>query len=931
MKSHNLRPIITCGWLCVAALGARLQAVQAADPVRWVTTATHAHRIGTALAAGPVAADDTLNIVVALKLRNRAELDARVAEMTDPSSPSFRRYAAHEELFERYAPSAAQAQSVADYLTRAGFTRVNVERGNLLVSARGTAANVQRAFNTPLAHFTRDGRRAIVNTADAKVPGELADTIAAVLGLQTLDQYHLATNVIPTEFPVIYDASSLPPATSTTVGIIAAGSQAEATQTVTDLTAVLTDSGAPALPVNVVLTGNGYGQGSGGVPEWDLDSQNILGMAGQLGRMIFYWASDLSDSSMTLAINEAVNDNVAKVINESFGECEEAAYIDGAMTSNDGLYELAVAQGQTVSVAAGDYGAYACGSLPEHSGAYGTSLGVQYAASSPYVIAVGGTTLSLAGSETYGSETAWSYGGGGPSAYETQPSWQAGVVPGTMRGVPDIALDAAGTYSSVLVNLKYSDLGGTSLASPLFVGAWARLESAHANGLGFPAPWLYGIGTTTGVSVFNDITSGSNGGYSAGPGWDYVTGFGSPNFANLNTYLSAGLLATNVDQEGGRLYLFYRAQDMNLYQATAPWPSTASLTTQVLSSGKTAPPVAPQSGIAAYDNTIYGSPEVFYLATTSYGDHVEQLWGTQHYPTDLNIAISSSNPPTAALSGSRLVGFIDSCAGSDNEFYVDANHHVRLLTWTPNGNWSSGDLTSITQTGAVAGTQLIGHIKGDAEELFYVESDNRVHELWRWSGCANAAGFDGWHSTVVNLANGNDAPNVAAGSPLAAIYDSTAATDSVFYIDVQGYLRELFFSTQGIWSNINVTGIAAAVSPGSGSTLSAHLDTIGGAREEVFFLDASGNVRLVSAPSSNPTQWTGPASALNTQAGTCAGNQLAAPAAATGSPLASDANTVAGEDELYYVSAAGQPYALWSAGGVWQCTAVTQSSPAAAQ
>jgi len=112
--------------------------------------------------------------------------------------------------------------------------------------------------------------------------------------------------------------------------------------------------------------------------------------------------------------------------------------------------------------------------------------------------------------------------------------------------------------------------------------------------------------------------------------------------------------------------------------------------------------------------------------------------------------------------------------------------------------------------------------------------------------------------------------------------------------------------------------------------LSAHLDTIGGAREEVFFLDASGNVHLVSAPSSDPTQWTGPASALNTQAGTCAGNQLAAPAAATGSPLASDANTIAGEDELFYVSAAGQPYALHSTGGAWQCTAVTQSSPAAA-
>src|SRR5262249_51764616 len=78
----------------------------------------------------------------------------------------------------------------------------------------------------------------------------------------------------------------------------------------------------------------------------------------------------------------------------------------------------------------------------------------------------------------------------------------------------------------VIVKGKTAQWGGTSLASPLFVGAWARIQSANAARLGFPASWIYGHGaqSTTG---FHDVLSGSNGSYSAAAGWDYTTGFGS--------------------------------------------------------------------------------------------------------------------------------------------------------------------------------------------------------------------------------------------------------------------------------------------------------------------------------------------------------------------------------------------------------------------
>jgi pseudomonalisin/xanthomonalisin len=161
----------------------------------------------------------------------------------------------------------------------------------------------------------------------------------------------------------------------------------------------------------------------------------------------------------------------------------------------------------------------------------GTVTGDSYPASSPYVIAAGGTTLSTGtGGASYVGETGWSYSGGGPSLYEAMPSWQAGIVPGTMRGVPDVAFDADFTSSpnsdvTYILDGSPTQNAGTSLAAPLFAGAWARLETSAGNTLGFAGSILYAHGSTP--TFFHDVTSGNNGDYNAGPGWDYVTGFGS--------------------------------------------------------------------------------------------------------------------------------------------------------------------------------------------------------------------------------------------------------------------------------------------------------------------------------------------------------------------------------------------------------------------
>ncbi len=173
-----------------------------------------------------------------------------------------------------------------------------------------------------------------------------------------------------------------------------------------------------------------------------------------------------------------------------------------------------------------------------------------YPAFSPNVVALGGTTLNVNGN-AYGSESGWGSGGGGISLYESKPAYQQSVPQSaTQRTIPDVSMDAdPNTGVSVYDSYDFGagsgwfQVGGTSLAAPLFAGLVAIADQGRLlAGLGTldgptqTLPLLYAIPSTD----FHDITSGSNGAFSAGAGYDLVTGRGSP-VANL----------MNVDLTGG--------------------------------------------------------------------------------------------------------------------------------------------------------------------------------------------------------------------------------------------------------------------------------------------------------------------------------------------------------------------------------------------
>jgi len=467
---------------------------------------------------GVLAHTQPMHIVVALKLRNGDELDALVAAHQTLTPARFS---------SEHAPTQMQAQAVATYLSQMGFKNVVIAPNHLLVSADGTAGTAQAAFQTSFARVqTRDGRVAFANNSDAHMPTSLQDSVLSVIGLQNAYVAHTfaqraqaktlagAATIAPhdpVQFSSIYGGTGEPTAAGVTVGIITEG---DMTQSVADLNTFTANNGLATVNTQVIYIGADSGDTSGN-GEWSIDTQDIIGASGgQVGQLILYATPSLTDADLLADFNAAETANVAKIINVSIGGCETDTKNDGTAAASDQIFELAVAQGQTFSIATGDRGSDECqngGNTPS------------WPADSPYVVAVGGTTLD-ASTTTWSSETVWVDAGGSPSTFEPKPSWQNALVPGTKRGLPDIAMDAdPNSGSEVYVNGGLEQWGGTSLASPIFVGLWARIIAIKGTTIGFAAPLLYQLP----VADFHDITVGNNGGEVAKVGYDFASGRGS--------------------------------------------------------------------------------------------------------------------------------------------------------------------------------------------------------------------------------------------------------------------------------------------------------------------------------------------------------------------------------------------------------------------
>jgi len=258
------------------------------------------------------------------------------------------------------------------------------------------------------------------------------------------------------------------------------------------------------------------------------------------GAKIAVYFTPNTDQGFIDAITTAVHDTTNKpsVISISWGG-PESSWTAQSLAALDAACQSAAALGITITVAAGDDG----------STDGGTGNNVDFPASSPHVLACGGTKLVASGA-TISSEVVWNElasqegaTGGGVSNVFPLPSWQANAnVPASSasaggRGVPDVAGDADPNAGyTIRVDGETMVIGGTSAVAPLWAGLIAVANQQLGKPVGFVQPALYAAKAAT---AFSDITQGNNGAFSAGPGWDACTGLGSPIAEKLIPLLAA--------------------------------------------------------------------------------------------------------------------------------------------------------------------------------------------------------------------------------------------------------------------------------------------------------------------------------------------------------------------------------------------------------
>jgi xanthomonalisin len=543
----------------------------------------------------PLESTKRLQVAVSLNLRNATQLQAFIKSVNTPGNADYGKFLTPDQFKAAYSPTDAQVQAVVAHLQQSGFTNITVSPNNTLVFADGNPATVATAFNTTMKTYTHGGKQRFGNDSDVMVPQPLSGIVGSVMGLQNVSQKHILSHLgsevgtqaavgtqtsggsnvthAPTDFPAIYDVGSTPTAFNTTVGIITWG---DLSQTQSDLALMTTAAAMNPVNVKVVPVTLGSAVDFSDDPdsdtEWNLDSQSITGTSGGVKQLIFYTAAngkggpadeELTDAGITAAYNQAVVDNLAKVINVSLGEDETGSNQAGTQQADDAVFAQAAAQGQTFSVASGDQGVYIAsgGDFETNAGVVLpapfslSSYSVSEPATSPNVIAVGGTEVSTNGT-AWAGEVAWNDGvvsagdgnnriwatGGGKSLFESAPTWQQTALGATTRSVPDVAYDASSvTGAQIFIDGQRYTVGGTSLASPIFVGVFARIQTYANNSIGFPASFMY-RDFPNNAAVLHDVTSGNNGvsyggttyGYNAATGWDYTTGYGSLDISKFN-------------------------------------------------------------------------------------------------------------------------------------------------------------------------------------------------------------------------------------------------------------------------------------------------------------------------------------------------------------------------------------------------------------
>lgn len=484
---------------------------------------------------GRTAPDASVSVVVGFAWRQPEELARLLRDVRDPRSPSYGRYLSAQEFAQRFAPRAREVAAAARHLRRAGLSVVEVSRSRLLLAARGRAAAVERALGTALVEVVDGGRRATMTASTPQLPAELGAQVLAVGSADALRP--LADGPMraapadmpfdPHEIGRLYGFDRLhaggrrgADARHATIAIATAFAYDPA-----DLDGFLRahDIARPADRTELIPIAGSLPATAPSVSdtlESTLDVEWAAAMAPE-SRVLAYVGSDALSTTFLRIYDRIVSDNRAAVLTTSWGRCEKE-YPTAFLAQVDAVFQRAAAQGITVIAAAGDRGAYECG---------GDQPSVAFPAAHPYVLAVGGTSLTAR--DGMHEETVWTGSGGATSSRFAAPPWQMHPAPG--RVLSDVALNAdPATGYLTLHDDTWLLVGGTSVGAPVWAALVAQINQARAEAgrptLGVAGPQLCEVAHATLLDPppLVDVVAGSNG-LGAAPGWDFPTGWGTPN------------------------------------------------------------------------------------------------------------------------------------------------------------------------------------------------------------------------------------------------------------------------------------------------------------------------------------------------------------------------------------------------------------------
>jgi kumamolisin len=528
-------------------------------------------------AAEPEHRKETMTVLFSLAISPEAEaqLEARVArgEVVSPA-----------ELQKRYAVNPADRDALVSWLKTQGFKIGPVSKDGTSVYARATVEQIEKSLAVKMVRVTKDGMTYTAAQNAPSLPADVGRAVHAVVGLQPFRQAHKQSRIsVPPDGNRVSLAAgggaarkggarkakgrkvsgpgratggpstNIQNAPPYLVGEVLRAYNADGLpvtgkgQTI----AILIDTVPKSADLQAFWKANKVAGSTTRIEEVNVKGGHLPVPEGEESLDV-EWASGIAPGAKVrvyatgslrfVDLDQALDRIIADLpsqpgmrqlsISLGLGETYMGGPAGEVKTQHMKFLRLAAA-GVNVFVSSGD-----AGSNPDETGHSSTGpTQAEYESSDPSVIGVGGTTLTLGASGSVASETAWNSSGGGQSVFFSRPAWQkgAGIHSGNHRLVPDVSLCADPNKGAFLVlHGKVVQIGGTSWSAPVWAGFCALINEARIKAkkpaLPFLNPVIYPL---IGTSCFRDIKNGSNGAFSAGPGYDMVTGIGVPSIKQL--------------------------------------------------------------------------------------------------------------------------------------------------------------------------------------------------------------------------------------------------------------------------------------------------------------------------------------------------------------------------------------------------------------